>query len=134
MDPHNVWNTDKTGFTTVHKLPKIVVIKGEKQVVIVTSPEQGELVTVCDTVNTAGNHIPPYMVFPRVNWQDRMIHGVPPGIIGVPVTGWINTTNFVKFLQRSIKIVKCNKNSKVLIKLDNHDSRINIESLNYDKD
>lgn len=65
LGPQCMWNIDETGFTTVHKPPKIVAIKGEKQVGTVTSSERGELVTDCAAVNGAGNHIPPYMVFPR---------------------------------------------------------------------
>ena len=83
-----MWNIDEIGFTTVYKPPKILAIKGEKQVGTVTSGERGELITVCVVVNAAGNHIPPYMIFPRVKWQDQMMQGSPPGTAGVlHVTG-----------------------------------------------
>lgn len=45
--PENIYNLDETGFTTVHRLQKIVAFKGAKQVGKITSAERGSLVTVC---------------------------------------------------------------------------------------
>ena len=57
-----IYNLDETGSTTVQKVPKVVAIKGCKQVGQVTSRERGELVTMCAIVSATGNtssfHIP----------------------------------------------------------------------------
>ncbi|KAB0794133.1 hypothetical protein PPYR_13753 [Photinus pyralis] len=80
--PENIWNLDETGVTTVHRPSKIIGPKGAKQVAKVTSGERGQLVTVCSAVNACGNHVPPFLILPIVNWQDRMLQGAPPGSAG----------------------------------------------------
>nr|XP_023020648.1 uncharacterized protein LOC111509188 [Leptinotarsa decemlineata] len=71
--PERIWNEDEIGVTTVQNPPKIVAPKGVKQVGNVTSAERGELITVSACVNALGNHIPPMMIFPRVNYKDHML-------------------------------------------------------------
>lgn len=60
-----IYNIDETGITTVHKPKKIIACRGLKQVSKVTSAERGELVTVCAAINAIGNHLPPFIIFPR---------------------------------------------------------------------
>ncbi|KAJ4430929.1 hypothetical protein ANN_19522, partial [Periplaneta americana] len=102
--PSSIWNVDESGLTTVHKPGKIIAEKGVKQVGKVTSGERGSLVTICVAVNASGNHIPPFLIFPRVNWQDRMLHGAPP-----------------------------ETKDKQLLIMDNHDSHISVDGVNYAK-
>lgn len=107
---------------------------GVKQVGKITSGERGELVTACCAVNALGNHIPPYMIFPRKNWQDRMIYGAPVGTDGsTHSSGWMTADNFVKFLKHFQKFTKCTPTSPCLIVMDNHDSHVSIESLTFAK-
>ncbi|XP_041374917.1 uncharacterized protein LOC121387774 [Gigantopelta aegis] len=40
-----IFNLDESGFTTVQKVPKVISVKGQKQVGQITSRERGELVT-----------------------------------------------------------------------------------------
>lgn len=68
--------------TTVHRPLKVINGKGVKQIGKITSEERGQLVTLCAAINATGNHMPPYIIFPRVNWQDRMLGGSPPGTAG----------------------------------------------------
>lgn len=63
--PQQIYNIDETGITTVHKPKKIIACRGLKQVSKVTSAERGELVTVCAAINAIGNHLPPFIIFPR---------------------------------------------------------------------
>ena len=67
--PDNIYNLDETGLTTVQTPGKIIAKKGVKQVGQVTSSERGELVTLCCMINALGNALPPFFVFPRVNFQ-----------------------------------------------------------------
>ena len=65
--PHDIYNADEKGCTTVQKVgnTKVVACKNEKQVGKITSGERGTLVTMLGAVNAAGNSIPPFIVFRR---------------------------------------------------------------------
>lgn len=123
--PNSIYNYDETGVQTVHKPSKIISQKGQKQVSKATSGERGQTVTVCCAVNAAGNSIPPLFVYPRVREQDYMTKGAPPGSKAVThPSGWMTSENFERYLLHFIKFVKCNKEDKVLLILDNHVSHI----------
>lgn len=81
--PHNIYNLDETGITTVQKPPKIIAVKGQKQIGQATSAERGQLITMCNIINAVGNTIPPAYVFPRVKFVDHMLHGAPVGSLGL---------------------------------------------------
>jgi hypothetical protein len=121
--------------TNVHKPKKIIAVRGEKQVGKVTSGERGEIVTACCAINAIGNHIPPFMIFPRKNWQDRMINNGPAGTVGVShSSGWMTVPNFLKYLQHFQKHVKASKENKCLLIMDNHDSHVSLGAINFAKD
>ncbi|XP_072398391.1 uncharacterized protein [Diabrotica undecimpunctata] len=133
--PEAIWSVDKTGLSTVHKPKKIIACKGEKHVGKITSGERGVTVTVCCVINTIGNHIRPFMVFPRKLWQDRMIDNSPPGTTGVVYeSGWMTASNFIKFLEQFQKHVKATTDNKCLIIMDNHDSHVTLEAITYAKE
>lgn len=135
FEPQDVWNVDETGITTVHKPKKIIACRGLKQVSKVTSAERGELVTVCSAINAVGVSLPPFFIFPRKNWQNRMTDNAPPGSAGAPhPSGWMTATNFVLFLQHFKKHVRCSKENPCLIIFDNHESHISIDSVNFARD
>ncbi|KAK4012177.1 hypothetical protein OUZ56_021276 [Daphnia magna] len=64
-----VWNMDETGVTTVMPPEKIVGRRGQKQIGAIVSAERGTLVTVVCAISALGNTIPPFFVFPRVNFK-----------------------------------------------------------------
>jgi len=70
FEPKDIWNCDETGVTTVQLPENVIAGKGERQVASVTSGERGTLVTMCNAVNACGASIPPFYVFPRVNFKD----------------------------------------------------------------
>jgi helix-turn-helix, Psq domain len=78
-EPQSIYNVDETGIVTVQKPCKIVAEKGVKQVGATVSQERGTLVTLCCGVNALGNAIPPFFVFPRVNFQSQWLAMAPPG-------------------------------------------------------
>lgn len=80
--PDNIFNLDETGLTTVQTPGKVITKTGVKQVGQVTSSERGELVTFCCMINALGNALPPFFVFPRVNFQEKMLIGAPVGAQG----------------------------------------------------
>lgn len=133
--PEAIYNVDETGLTTVQSTQKVLATKGCKQVGQMTSAERGTLVTLCCTINALGNSIPPFYVFPRVNFKQYMLSGAPVGSDGAAYpSGWMTAQNFVLYLKHFIKFVKSSKESPVLVVLDNHESHISVEALNICKD
>jgi hypothetical protein len=86
----SIYNADETSLTTLHRPQNIIEEKGCKQVGQITSAERGALVTMNGAVNAIGNSIPPFLIFPRVNYKTYMIKGAPAGTKGVASkTGWM---------------------------------------------
>ena len=133
---NDVYNCDETGVTTVQKTTnvRIIAARSDRQVARVTSAERGQLVTVCCTINAVGNTVPPFMVFPRVHFKPSMLKGAPSGTDGAATaSGWMTAKTFMKYLEHFVKHVKCSPDQKVLLLLDNHDSHISLESLDFCK-
>ena len=100
FEPQNIFNIDESGLTTVQKPGRIIAEKELKQVSKMTSAERGTLITICAAINAIGNAVPPFLIFPRVNYREFMIKGAPPGTVGVAHTsGWMTSDNFVLFLK-----------------------------------
>lgn len=133
--PERIWNIDETGVTTVHKPAKIIAVKGSKQVGKITSAERGELVTVCASINSAGGHVPPFMIFPRKNWQDRFLSHGPPGSNATTYpSGWMTCPSFINFLEHFVRFAQPSLDRKHLIIMDNHESHCSVEAVNYARD
>lgn len=135
FQPVDIYNVDETNLTTVHKPPKILAEKGQKQVGSVTSSERGTLVTVCGAVNAVGNAVPPLMIFPRVHFKDHMIKGGPPGSIGAAnPSGWMTGEIFIQWMKHFIQHSHCTTEHPVLLLMDNHESHITMSSLTLAKE
>lgn len=133
--PHQIYNVDETGVTTVHRPDKVIASRGSKQVGQVTSGERGTLVTLCCAVNALGNTLPPFFVFPRVYYKDTMLNGAPPGSKGVAhPSGWMNSDLFADFMRHFVSHVNCSPTSPVLLLLDNHDSHVSLPSITFAKE
>jgi DDE superfamily endonuclease/helix-turn-helix, Psq domain len=135
--PQSIYNIDETGVVTVQKPCRIVAEKGVKQVGATVSQERGTLVTLCCGVNALGNAIPPFFVFPRVNFQFQWLATAPPGSAATghaKATGWMTSENFLEFMKHFEKHAKPTVEHPVLLIMDNHCSHISIEVLNYAKD
>ena len=131
----DVWNLDETGVTTVQKPRSVVATKGVKQIGSITSAERGELVTMCVAVSASGNTVPPMFIFPRVKYHDHFIRDGPVGCVGTAhPSGWMTHDNFQKYLKHFVKHTKASKEKKVLLLLDNHESHLHIDILNYARD
>ena len=66
--PIDIWNIDETGATTVHRLDKVVVRCGFKQVGSFTFAERGSWAN-CLNCLWHGNSIPLCFIFPHVNYR-----------------------------------------------------------------
>ncbi|XP_066960928.1 uncharacterized protein [Macrobrachium rosenbergii] len=132
---HDIYNIDETGITTVQKPTRIVAGKGAKQVGAMTSGERGALVTLVTAISASGNTVPPMFVFPRVNFRDHFIRDGPPGCIGAAhQSGWMTGENFIIFMKHFVSVTRCTKDKPVLILLDNHDSHVSLELIDYCRD
>lgn len=133
--PGDIYNMDETGITTVQKPNKTVARRGFKQIGRITSAERGTLVTLAFAVSALGNSVPPYFIFPRVHFKDHFIAKGPLGCAGsANPSGWMKETHFVDYLKHFVSHVRCSKTKPVLLLLDNHDSHLSIEGLNYSKE
>lgn len=132
LAPGKIWNLDETGCTTVQKPNKVIASTGMKQVGSLVSGERGTLVTLLCAISATGNSVPPMFVFPRVHFKDHFLNGSPMGSIGVAhPSGWMTAVNFNVFMTHFVKNVGCSKENKVLLLLDNHESHVSLECINF---
>ncbi|XP_022834565.1 uncharacterized protein LOC111362221 [Spodoptera litura] len=126
---------DETGITTVQKPNRIIARNGQRQVGALTSAERGTLVTVAMAANAVGNTLPPMFVFRRQRYQDHFIRDGPMGCVGAGnASGWMEATQFLKFLKHFQSFTRVSFDNKVLLLLDNHPSHITIEALDFCKE
>ncbi|KAB0802144.1 hypothetical protein PPYR_04330 [Photinus pyralis] len=127
FEPHQIYNVDETGMTTVHVPPKILAPRGIKQLGSVTSGERGQNVTLIAGINAIGNHLPPMFVFPRVHFKEFMLKGAPVGSKGgANQSGWSNEKLFLEWLDFFIEHARPSKEKPVLLILDNHESHVSV--------
>nr|XP_042896222.1 uncharacterized protein LOC122269010 [Parasteatoda tepidariorum] len=130
----NIFNLDETGVTSVQTPGKVLAKKGTKQVGQVTSAERGELVTLCCVINALGNSLPPFFIFPRVNFRNAMLHGAPLRSDGAAtVSDWMNSAIFILVMKHFITFSKSSLQNKTLIIMDNHYSHVSIEVIDLAK-
>ncbi|GFN80785.1 tigger transposable element-derived protein 6-like protein [Plakobranchus ocellatus] len=86
-------------------------------------------------INAIGNSLPPCLVFPRKQFKPHMIFGAPPGTHGFAnSSGWITKQLFVECLRHIHRHVRSTPENKVLVILDNRESHISIEAVDYCRD
>ncbi|XP_072380551.1 uncharacterized protein [Diabrotica undecimpunctata] len=135
FSPANIYNLDETGNSSFHAPPKLIALKGVKQLGSMTYGERGINVTLIAAVNAIGNHVPPMLIFLRVFFKDHMLQGAPPGSIGgANLSGWSNEKLFLHYLQYFIARVKPREQEKVLLILDNHESHIAVSVIDLAKE
>nr|XP_033472895.1 jerky protein homolog-like [Epinephelus lanceolatus] len=134
FEPQSIWNMDETGITTIHKPNKVVARKGFKQVGSLTSAERGTLVTLSCAISATGNSIPPFFIFPRVNFRSHFLLSAPTGSAGsANPSGWMKEEHFAEYLQHFVAHTRCSREKPCLLLLDNHSSHLSVEGLEYAK-
>lgn len=135
FEPGAIYNVDETALTTVHKPAKILAQKNVKQVGIATSAERGTLVTLAGCISAQGSAIPPFLIWPRVNFKQSMLNGTPPGTSGAAhQSGWMNQAIFLEWLEHFKKHSRCSASQPVLLLMDNHGSHVSIGLIDYAKE
>lgn len=130
--PDRIYNLDETGITTVLQAPKIVTLKGTKQVGQIVSAERGTLITMCGIISALGNTVPPVFIFPRARFHDTMLNGAPSGSLGLansPNSGWMTKELFLKVLKHIKHHTQCSSESPILILMDNHETHCSLETI-----
>lgn len=128
FEPHMIWNIDETGCRTVTNPPKVVAVRGSKQVGQVTSAERGNLITMLVFINASRGTILPEFVFPRVHYKNIMLKdGSNDAHDLTNPSGWITEEGFVASLKHIIKFVKPSKDKPCLTLMDNHKTHITVE-------
>ena len=126
---------DETGVATVLKPVKIVSTKGKKQVSLAASAERGELTTLVGIVNAVSMALPPVYVFPRIRHPDEYLTNSPTSSIALGNhTGWMMGELFPKVLEHIKNHTNCTKDNKILLLLDNHESHVTVQGINYCRD
>ena len=132
VGPTDIWNVDETGITTVQRPEKVVGRRGYRQIIKMTSSEGGQLVSVAVAVNAAGNSIPPFIMFPQKHFKPHFIRDGPTGCSGdANPSGWMVENNFIKYAAHFVAHVRCSPKRPCLLLLDNHESHLSVEVLDY---
>lgn len=120
--PSRIFNVDETGLTVVQsKLPKILALKGKRQIGSMTSAERGSLITIVVSMSPSGIFIPPLMIFPRKNFNHLLARGAPPeSIFRCQQSGWISSEAFLDWFDHFVSTTKPSESDPVLLILDGH--------------
>ena len=119
-----IFNVDKTGLTVVQKKqPKILALKGKRQIGALTAAERGSLITIVVCMSASGIFVPPLIIFPRTNASHLLTIGAPPGtIFKYEPSGWINCEIFMEWFEHFVCITKPSASDPVLLLVDRHTS------------
>jgi len=74
-----IFNVDETGVSIVHKVGKVTTQIGCKNVWSITSGENGKTHIVVTSVSASGYVIPPMMICPRKQMNEKLKQGAVPG-------------------------------------------------------
>jgi len=128
----DIYNMDETGVSTVYRPKNVIAQRGAKQVGLVTSGERRQTVTLACNVSAAGNALPPFFIFPRVNFHEHFLRGAPNDAAGAAnKSGWMTEVSFKIFMEHFVKHTRCSVQHRVVLLLDNHASHIALDILNY---
>jgi hypothetical protein len=123
---------DETGLSTNAKSRRVLAKKGARNVVKRTSADRGENVTLCGIVCASGNAVPACLVFLKVRFMPSMLFGAPARTLGLANrTGWMNSSLFLDVLKHFEQHVHCNPDNKVLLGVDNHESLVSLDAIDF---
>jgi hypothetical protein len=122
--PSRIFNVDETGVTVVQKKqPKILALKGKRQIGALTAAERGSLITIVVCMSASGIFVPPLIIFPRKNANHLLIRGAPPGtIFKYQPFGWISSEIFMDWFEHFVSVTKPSASDPVLLIVDGHTS------------
>jgi len=133
FDASHIFNMDETSMSTVQQQrQKILAASGKKQVGKIVSAEKGETITAVICISASGVFLPPMLIFPRKNFNSRLLHGAPPNTVGsASPSGWINRDIYLSWLKHFAQYSGAKPENKVLLVLDNHESHISLQAWEF---
>lgn len=130
--PDDIYNMDETGVkTSASKPPKVISVKGKKQVGVISSAEKGQLTTIICACSATGRFIPPCFIFGnRKRMNERLLDGAPNGAQAwCSESGWITNPTYNNWLEIFIEKTRPTKEKPVLLVMDNHATHQNLDGL-----
>jgi len=134
LSPQDVYNCDETKVPTIPGSTniRIVATKEDRQDAKMKSGNKDQLITICCTTNAFGNTVPPFFVFPSKNCKEALLKRSPlQSASASNAWGSMTATLFVKILEHFKKHTRCTEDKPVLLILDNHESHIFFDSLDF---
>lgn len=106
---------DETGIkSSTTKPPKVLSIKGQREIGVICSAERSQLTTVICCCNPAGTFVPPFFIFARKRMQEILLHNAPPGSqAAVTNNWWIHGEAFLAWLYFFIEKVRLSETRPV---------------------
>ncbi|CAH2013280.1 unnamed protein product [Acanthoscelides obtectus] len=112
---------DETGIsTTSNKPPKVISVKGKKQVGMIANAERGQLPTIIGCCNAAEGRCK----------QDFLMEARQTQGISTP-NGWTSGEVFLNWMHFFVEQVRLTSDKKVLLLLDNYESHKYCPALEY---
>ncbi|XP_067296567.1 uncharacterized protein [Pseudorasbora parva] len=128
--PEDIWIMDEMGVSTAQRPDRIVARKQTGSL----ASDRGPLVSISCVSSASGGTIPPYFVFPRVQFREHFLTGAPSGSSGgAHISGWMREEQFVDFLEHFVRRTECSLQRPCLLLLDIHVSHLSIDGLNFAK-
>lgn len=133
LSPDRIYNVDETGLTNVQgRSSKVFSSRGKRQVGCLKSAERGTNVTMVCGMNVTGHFVPPAFVIPRKRVRSDMAENAPPGCLFLHQDkGWMDSSQFLKYLKHFVQHTKPSQQSKVLLILDGHQSHKSLEAVDF---
>ncbi|KYN36612.1 hypothetical protein ALC56_09037, partial [Trachymyrmex septentrionalis] len=135
VKPSDIWNMDEIGISTIHTPDRVIARREMKQLGKIISTERETLITMAVTISAIGNMVPPFFIFPRAHYKDYFTQKGPLRSAGdINPLGWMKEEHFIKYCQHFVRHVRPSKEKPVLLLVDNHESHLSIEALDYLKE
>lgn len=109
------------------KKKKVAAKKGKKQVGGIVSADRGETTTVMMCMSASGQHLPPFMIFPRARFHDSLKNGAfhGTGFANNP-SGYMTAPVFNTWFDHFLEHVRPSETNPVLLIIDGHSSHKNL--------
>ena len=131
--PNQIYNTDETGVSIVHRPGRVIAQVGRRTVYSISSAERGKLHTVLACVSASGHVLPPLMIYPRKRAvPDACKNGALPNtLFRTSDNGWINSDIFLDWLKFFVSNIPPTR--PVLLIQDGHATHISINAIEFAK-
>ena len=105
------------------KQPKILALKGKRQIGALTVAERGSLIRVVVCFSATGIFVPPLIIFLLKNTNHLLTRGASPGtVFKYQPSGSINCEIFMDWFEQYFSVTKPSASDPVLLIVDGYNS------------